>query len=459
MSGQGGRNATGRMAAVGACLLAACASAPPTAPTSSRPAAPEAQAPATAGAPVTLTAAEVPVPVPGLRLPTDVRPTSERISLRLDPRAKTYTGTVRIPLAVSAPVTAFWLYAQDLTIRRAAVAQGGGERAARIATAPPDLLAIVPASPLAPGQAELVLDFQGTLDAERSRGLYKVAEGDTPYLYTFFEPVDARRAFPCFDEPSFKIPWELEIVVPPGNGAFANAAEAGRQTGPDGWVTVRFERTRPLPSYLVAFAAGPFDVVPGPPAGNHQTRAALHRPARPPRGARLRPEPPPPQRGPPRGRHRPPLSVRKARRAGRSPLLGDDGAPRPGRARPAADAPPTAGRVARPRAAGREHHHPRAGPLLVRRSGHPRLVGRHLAQRVLRQLDRRQGHRPARAGVALEPAVDRTSEPGDAGGLTPQRQEHPSADSLPGGHRGVLRCGAHLLQGPDGHRNVRAVGR
>jgi len=241
------------------CLLPACASGPASSG-HNRP-----------GGQVTLAAADVPVPAPGFRLPTDVRPTSQRITLRLDPRATTYSGTVRIELTVSTPVPAFWLHAQDLTIQRATVIQGGAERAARIATAPPDLLAVVPAVPLTPGQAELVLDFQGTLDAERSRGLYKVNEGDTPYLYTFFEPVDARRAFPCFDEPGFKIPWELEISVPPGSGAFANAPEASRASAPDGWTTVRFARTRPLPSYLVAFAAGPFDVVPGAPAGNHQT--------------------------------------------------------------------------------------------------------------------------------------------------------------------------------------------
>ncbi|MGZ6034437.1 MAG: M1 family metallopeptidase, partial [Myxococcaceae bacterium] len=272
------RDSRAPLTTLATCLVAGCLSAcasKPAAPDAARPAPGGSSSPADAGgrpsATVALAAADVPVPPPAFRLPTDVRPTSERISLRLDPRGTTYTGTVHIQLAVSAAAPAFWLHAQDLSIRRAAIVQGGTERAARIATAPPDLLGIVPATPLPPGPAELVLDFEGTLDAERSRGLYKVNEGDTPYLYTFFEPVDARRAFPCFDEPSFKIPWEMEITAPAGNGAFANAAEAGRASGPDGWVTVRFARTRPLPSYLVAFAAGPFDVVPGAPAGHHQT--------------------------------------------------------------------------------------------------------------------------------------------------------------------------------------------
>src|SRR6185369_6314685 len=227
-------------------LVVGCASTPSAPPRNEAP---------DAGA-----ASIAPGPPPGLRLPTEVRPTGERLSLRLDPRATTFTGTARIQLTVDAPVSGFWLHAQDLTIRRASLIQNGAEQPVRTVVTPPDLLQVVPGTRLAPGQAELVLEYEGPLDRERSRGIYRVDEQDGPYLYTFFEPVDARRAFPSFDEPSFKIPWELEISVPPGSGAFANTAEAGRQTGADGWVTVRFERSRPLPTYLVAFAAGPFDV-------------------------------------------------------------------------------------------------------------------------------------------------------------------------------------------------------
>ncbi|MFT3912881.1 MAG: M1 family metallopeptidase [Anaeromyxobacteraceae bacterium] len=103
--------------------------------------------------------------------------------------------------------------------------------------------------------------FTGEVDRVRSRGLYAVAEGDW-YAYTFFEPVDARRAFPCFDEPWAKIPWRLTLRVPKGNRAFANApVEAEEDLGKETRVT--FARSRPLPTYLVAFVVGPFDVVDG----------------------------------------------------------------------------------------------------------------------------------------------------------------------------------------------------
>jgi cytosol alanyl aminopeptidase len=249
-----------RRAVAGLTLLAACASsrAPPS-DTGARPGA------------LSPSSAQTPLPPPAFRLPTDVRPTREQLSLRIDPRTTTFSGTVRITLSVGAPVPMFWLHAQELQIGRAAIVQGGAERPARTVSAPPDLLGIIPGGPLVPGTAELVIDYQGPLDTERSRGLYRVDEADRPYAYTFFEPVDARRAFPCFDEPSFKIPWELEITTPAGNGVYANARESVRRTAPDGWETVRFEPTRPLPSYLVAFGVGPFDPVPGDPAGHHKT--------------------------------------------------------------------------------------------------------------------------------------------------------------------------------------------
>src|SRR5262249_55081414 len=74
----------------------------------------------------------------------------------------------------------------------------------------------------------------------------------------------ARRAFPCLDEPAMKIPWELTLLVPREAVAVANTSELDR--APAGELTrVRFRPTRPLPSYLVAFAVGDFDVVTPPP--------------------------------------------------------------------------------------------------------------------------------------------------------------------------------------------------
>src|SRR5262249_22587660 len=79
------------------------------------------------------------------------------------------------------------------------------------------------------------------------------------------EPTDARRVFPCFDEPGFKVPWTLTLRVPPQHVALGNAPEASSRIEGD-WKVVELEPTAPLPSYLVAFAVRPFEVIDAAPA-------------------------------------------------------------------------------------------------------------------------------------------------------------------------------------------------
>ena len=76
-----------------------------------------------------------------------------------------------------------------------------------------------------------------------------------------FEPDSARRAFPCFDEPGFKVPWQLTLRVPRPLVAVSNTPVVSQTDLADGMKAVRFAETRPLPSYLVAFAVGKWQSV------------------------------------------------------------------------------------------------------------------------------------------------------------------------------------------------------
>jgi aminopeptidase N len=216
--------------------------------------------------------AAAPSPEPGLRLPAGVRPTREALDLSIDATADRFAGTATIGLEIDAPTDTVWLHAGGLTVKEASVEGASG---AQIATwsqgEASDKLALKVPAPLGRGAATVRLRFEGPLDAEKSRGIYRVREPDGKwYAYTFFEPVDARRAFPCFDEPGFKIPWTLTLRVPTGDMAVANTRLAS-ETAEGGRRVFTFEPSKPLPSYLVAFVTGPFEVVDAGTAGRHGT--------------------------------------------------------------------------------------------------------------------------------------------------------------------------------------------
>jgi alanyl aminopeptidase len=190
-----------------------------------------------------------------VRLGTDIVPTRQEVRLKLDPRIDTYSGSVRIELDVRRAGAPLRVHAEEMTIVRAAV---DGAEAAH-AGGPDSTLVVTPVRPLAAGGAVLTIDFTNEYD-RRAVGLYKMTQGDG-YLYTQFEPIDARKAFPCFDEPGFKIPYQLTVEIPAGFDAVSNTPDvAGPEN--DGWKEVRFAQTRPLPSYLVALVVGKLAFVP-----------------------------------------------------------------------------------------------------------------------------------------------------------------------------------------------------
>jgi alanyl aminopeptidase len=207
----------------------------------------------TATATTTPTATAAPY---GLRLPADVVPRAESLDLEVDPDREDYRGSVAIEVDLRAPARTVWLHARNLVVEGAEV----GDQAATLAPAPDDQhLGLTVARAVGPGPATLHIRFRGKMNPTE-RGVFRKRAGDAWYAYTYMEPLYAREAWPCFDEPAFKIPWRVTLRVPKGLVAAGNAPIASEADEGDRHV-VRFEPTRPLPSYLVAFTVGPFDVV------------------------------------------------------------------------------------------------------------------------------------------------------------------------------------------------------
>ena len=217
---------------------------------------------------VTASAPAPPPPRDDGRLADTVTPQRYALELRIDPSQPRFSGTTSIQVVVPRPTSYVVLHARDMHVARAVARSGGVEipasTALRVAHGGvlPEELVLTFAQPLAAGTAVLELAYDAPFAADLA-GLYRVQEGGAWYAYTQFEATDARRAFPCFDEPGFKTAYDLTIAAPRGTIALGNAPETAHEDAPDGMVVHHFETTRPLPSYLVAFAVGDFDVVEG----------------------------------------------------------------------------------------------------------------------------------------------------------------------------------------------------
>ena len=111
----------------------------------------------------------------------------------------------------------------------------------------------------------LKIDFAGCLNDQMAgfyRSHYKDTNGnDKIVASTQFEPLDARRAFPCVDEPSAKATFLLTLVVPSNLECFSNMPEARRKTLCDNKVEVSFLETPKMSTYLLAYCIGEFDYV------------------------------------------------------------------------------------------------------------------------------------------------------------------------------------------------------
>lgn len=203
-----------------------------------------------------------PEPEPGLRLPADVEPRRYGLDLRIDPEKATFSGKATIALTLRGPHHSLYLHGVDLRVSRARLVERGGASAVEPrVTALPEatLLRFDFDRELAPGDYTLEVEYEAPF-GQGLAGFYRVEVEGRHYVFSQLEAIDARRAFPCFDEPSFKTPFDVTLTVPSGDVAVSNSP-VDEQANQGATTRVRFAPTAKLPTYLVAIAVGPFDVV------------------------------------------------------------------------------------------------------------------------------------------------------------------------------------------------------
>jgi alanyl aminopeptidase len=203
-------------------------------------------------------------PIPMAMLPRTVAPLHYRLSFTIDPTQARFTGHDEIDVKFAAPRRAIYLDGLGLHVQRAVVRLASGQTiAARYAQVHPSGIARLLFADVVPaGAATLIFDYDAPFGQSLS-GLYKVADGGDQYAFTQFESTDARRAFPSFDEPGFKTPFSVTVIAPVADKVIGNTPVIYDSFAGNGMTKTVFQPTNPLPTYLIALAVGPLDIVDG----------------------------------------------------------------------------------------------------------------------------------------------------------------------------------------------------
>ena len=199
-------------------------------------------------------------PADPYRLSADVTPLAQQLTLRIDPAQADYSGHTTITIELGEDASEIRLHAQDMQIDALSLSRDGRELDVSHESGEHGLLIIASAETLVSGVYELHIVFENDFNIDGA-SINRTEQDGRHYVFSQFEAIDARQGFPCFDEPGFKFPWQLTITVPDGQLAITNTPEVSA-TVANGMKTTVFDTTPPLPSYLIAVAAGPFETVP-----------------------------------------------------------------------------------------------------------------------------------------------------------------------------------------------------
>ncbi|MFD1215839.1 M1 family metallopeptidase [Microbulbifer celer] len=210
---------------------------------------------------------------PAGKLPEGVRPKAYRLDLILDPREDRFHGQVEIDIELDKPNGHIWMHGNNIDVAEInALVPGDDSKQKTEDTVIPahyrqmldsgvvrvDFSDEVPA-----GEITLQINYSAPFDKNLA-GLFKVEERGNAYALAKSESIQARRFLPGFDEPGLKATYDISLTIPKGDVAIGNAPEISREDAGDGMDKVTFAQTRPMPTYLLSLAVGPFDVVERP---------------------------------------------------------------------------------------------------------------------------------------------------------------------------------------------------
>jgi alanyl aminopeptidase len=191
------------------------------------------------------------------RLSTFIKPSFQQITLKVDPDSPVFSGETAITIDVTKATETIGFYQKDLNIQRAYLSKGDTRIPLTVTSHEYEIQHAKANQNITANRYTLHIVFDGKFNTT-SDGMYLSKFEGLNYVFTQFEDMYARRAFPSFDEPGFKIPYQVTIMSPEKHTVLSNTL-VKKRTLKDGWQTVEFNKTKPMPSYLVALAVGELD--------------------------------------------------------------------------------------------------------------------------------------------------------------------------------------------------------
>ncbi len=196
-----------------------------------------------------------------LRLAEHIRPQTIDLHFELDPTRPDFRGEARYRLQLDRACRQIELHSVELDVASVCARVGSSHESieGRVEAHPEcETIVLRFGRRLPAGEIQLELRFRGRVRNDL-RGLYRSTDRERPWLASQLCPTDARRFFPCFDEPGTKARYAIRVTAPARETVLSNAPIAKRsKPRADGRRTTEFEWTPPLSAYLVAVAVGPF---------------------------------------------------------------------------------------------------------------------------------------------------------------------------------------------------------
>lgn len=200
------------------------------------------------------------LPAGAQRLTGGVAPEHYSLWFAPDLEHETFRGRETITVGLSAPASSITLHAAEITFVGATITDAGGTQTAAVRlNESAETATLTVARVTARGSATVQITYTGILN-DQLRGFYLSRANGRKYAVTQMEATDARRAFPCFDEPAFKATVDIALMVDEGDTAISNGRELSDTPGPESHKhTLTFATTPRMSSYLVAMLVGDFE--------------------------------------------------------------------------------------------------------------------------------------------------------------------------------------------------------